>query len=148
MRSTTLSAEKNETACVRCRVIEEIEWISVSVILSPTHCLDEHSLIERCCHLSGTSIAVTLLNLFEPTYNAMHCVVSNKFDPIYIVCMKFHATLFLLPPPVLASSCQPNQNFSKEASLLNQKIDFRFTSQVAMTTPWGEVMSKMPFVRN
>ena len=69
--------------------------------------------------------------------NAMHCVELNKFSRKYIVCMKFHSTLFMLSPPVLASWCLGDPNFSKVASfsILNQKNDFRFTSQIAHDHP-------------
>jgi len=129
----------------------EIEWKSISVILKPAHCLYEHSLIERCCHLSGTSIPVTLLKLLEPTLNEMHClvcVVSNKIDPSYIVCIKIYSTFFISSHPALASS-RPGplaQNYSKGANLstLNRKIDFSIHLSTCSWPPLGVVMSKMP----
>jgi len=73
----------------------------------------------------GTSIAVTVLKLLMSTLNAIPCVLSNKIDPIYIVCMKFHLS-FSYYPPLFWPLPVHIKNFWKGASfsILNLKIKF------------------------
>jgi len=56
----------------------------------------------------------------------MHCLVLKKIDPSYIVCMKLDSTFLMLSPPVLASSCSHEQDFSKWSSFHQQKHPLSF----------------------